>query len=436
MSQPVSYLRTRTRTAIGALCAADSCGPTEIRVLGSGRRVRLQARRLTIGSGHRNHLVLADRYVSRHHCTLVEAEDGLWIQDESSRNGTWVNDLRVDRCRLWPGARIVLGRTGLQIQGAGPPDGLHGIIGRHPRIQRVLGQIERLGPTLRPVLILGETGTGKELVARALHAASPCRAAVFEPINCGAIPRDLAEAELFGHAEGAFTGASRERRGAFERADGGTLFLDEVGEMPLELQPKLLRLLEDGAVQRMGEEEHRPVEVRLVAATHRNLPQEAQRGVFRLDLYHRLAVGVIELPPLRERPEDIPLLVEHFLEQEAAGRGPDQVPGVSQEVMEFLQAQPWQGNVRELRHAIQRAVMEDEPKLRVEHFEAPVHNEVWNRRMGDYICFRGRRFEELRREVYLRVLEEHGGNRTAAASSLGIPKSTFFDQLRAIRFGR
>jgi len=428
MKPDISCLRTRT--AVGALRAADCRGEMELRVMGSGRRVKIRVPTFTIGSGRRNHLVLRDAYASALHCSILVQEDGLWIQDDGSRNGTWVNGLRVTRCRLLPGARVVVGRTSLQLQGETPQNREHGIVGDHPRTRRVLEQIERLGPSLKPVLILGETGTGKELVARALHLASPCRLSVFEPMNCGAIAHDLAESELFGHAEGAFTGASRERRGAFERADGGTLFLDEVGEMSMALQPKLLRVLEDRGVQRMGEEQRRQVDVRVVAATHRDLPHEVQRGAFRLDLYHRLAVGVIELPPLRERREDIPLLVSHFLRQEAKNAA--DMPHVGHRVMSFLQGQPWPGNVRELRHAIQRAVMEGEPKLRVEHFDV-VRKGYGGERMEDYVCFRGRPFEALREEVFIRVLREHGGNRTAAAAALGIPKSTFFDQLKLMR---
>jgi DNA-binding NtrC family response regulator len=424
----------RTRSSVGTRAAEAPPSPLELRILGTPRRVCLNGPRFTVGTGSSNNLVLVDPYTSKHHCTLLTQQDGLWIQDEDSRNGTWVNDLRVERCRVWPGARIVIGRTSLELQSrVQHKRGSYGIIGVDPTIRLVVKQIQRLGPSRRPVLILGETGTGKELVARALHAASPCRTHAFEPLNCSAIPRELAESEFFGHVEGAFTGAKQDRKGAFERADGGTLFLDEVGEMPLELQPKLLRVLEDRAVQRIGDDDPRPVEVRVVAATHRNLAAEAERGSFRLDLYHRLAFGVVLLPPLRERTRDVPLLVDHFLALEAAKKGLTYLPHLADDVMPFLCRQPWPGNVRQLRHAVERAVLEGDPELTVRHFglgKPPRRQGEVSRR--DMVRFRGREFRDIQRDVYLKVLDEHGGNRTAAAAALGIPKSTFFDQLKAL----
>jgi DNA-binding NtrC family response regulator len=393
----------------------------------------LSGPKFTVGSGSSNNLMLVDPYTSKHHCSLLPQQDGLWIQDEGSRNGTWVNDLRVERCRVWPGARIVIGRTSLELQSCVQPKGSYGIIGADPAIRRVIKQIQRLGPSRRPVLILGETGTGKELVARALHTTSPCRNRPFEPLNCSAIPRELAESEFFGHIEGAFTGAKQDRKGAFERADGGTLFLDEVGEMPLELQPKLLRVLEDRAVQRIGDDAQRPVEVRVVAATHRNLAAEAERGSFRLDLYHRLAFGVIVIPPLRERAGDVPLLVEHFLALESAKKGLTYLPHLADDVLPFLCRQPWPGNVRQLRHEVERAVLEGDPELTIRHFglgKLPRRQSKTNRK--DMVRFRGREFRDIQRDIYLKVLDEHGGNRTAAAATLGIPKSTFFDQLKVL----
>jgi len=421
-----------TKSSVGKLRAAERPGAAlEVRIVGGGRTVTVRGRRLTVGSSPRNDLALpGDPYITRHHCTLLVEDDGVWIQDEASHNGTWVNNVRVERCRVAPGARITVGHTVLHLQTEGQAAEAYGIVGG--TMERVVAQIERFAPTMRPVLIQGETGTGKELVARAIHAASPSAMAVFEALNCGAIPRDLAEAELFGHAEGAFTGACRARRGAFERADGGTLFLDEVGEMARELQPKLLRVLEEGVVRPLGDEQRRVVDVRLISATHRDLLGEISRGAFRLDLYHRLAVGIITLPPLRDRPEDIPPLVQHFIAREVIGRGPRAMPCVTERAMDFLREQPWPGNVRQLRHAVQLALMEGGAELDVEHFDS-VRNKEWGERLKDYVRFRGRPFVAIRDEVYRRVIEEHGGNHTAAAAALGIPKSTFFDQLRAMR---
>jgi DNA-binding NtrC family response regulator len=379
--------------------------------------------------------VLSDPYISKHHCTLMKAADGIWIQDEKSRNGTWVANMRVDRCRVTSGSQIVVGRTGLELIGEKQSASPFGIIGEHPKIKQVVSRIERFGPTSKPVLIQGETGTGKELVARALHEHSPCRLARFVPLNCAAIPRDLAETELFGHAAGAFTGASRERKGAFELADGGTLFLDEVGEMPvgempLELQPKLLRVLEEGKVQRIGEEDRRRVKARLVAGTHRDLLHETKRKRFRLDLFHRLAVGLIRLPPLRDRPEDIPLLVSHFLQQEVTDGTPITL---APDVIRFLAGEPWRGNVRALRNVVQRAVIEFGNNLTVKHFRAAILEEEGTCCMEGYICVTKRPFEEMEREIYSHNLEAHGGNCAAAAASLKIPKSTFWDRVRAMK---
>jgi DNA-binding NtrC family response regulator len=252
----------------------------------------------------------------------------------------------------------------------------------------------------------------------------------FEPLNCGAIPRELAESELLGHAAGAFTGASGRRRGAFERAHGGTLFLDEIGEMSLELQPKLLRVLEDGTVRRLGDGRHRQVQARIVAATNSSLSQRAGLGHFRMDLYHRLAVAVIQLPPLRERAADIPMLVRAFLDQ-CAGSGPSYT--VDDRALELLGRRRWPGNVRELRNAVLRATMEGGRQLVAEDFSFLSDQEGAAGPGGaGWVQFLGRPFDELRREVYLRVLEQHGGNRSAAAAALAIAKSTFFDQLRAM----
>jgi len=305
-----------------------------------------------------------------------------------------------------------------------------GLVGNHPALKRVHQSIERYGPTEAPVLVLGETGTGKELVARGLHARSTrCRGSL-EVLNCAAIPSGLAESELFGHARGAFTGSTRDYAGAFERANGGTLFLDEIGEMPLDLQPKLLRVLEDGRLRRVGDEHTRHVDVRLIAATHRDLEHEANRQRFRLDLFHRLAVGVIRLPALRERRKDIPLLAHHFLARVSAQAG--RTMQLSDEACAFLREQPWPGNVRALRNAVERAATSRAGLLQPHHFDeqrqccSSVARE-------DLVRYAGRPFSETQREIYELTLLRHRGNRTAAAAELRIPKSTFFDQLRSLK---
>jgi transcriptional regulator with GAF, ATPase, and Fis domain len=230
------------------------------------------------------------------------------------------------------------------------------LIGQGPALAAVARQIDLVAPTDAAVLVLGESGTGKELVAREVHRRSKRAVRPLVKVNCAAVPRELYESEFFGHARGAFTGALRDRAGRFELADGGTLFLDEVGEIPLELQAKLLRVLQEGELERVGEERTRKVNVRLIAATNRDLRAEAEAGRFRQDLYYRLSVFPVELPPLRKRSEDIPLLAEHFLGLAARKLGRTK-PRLTLANVQRLQRYHWPGNVRELQHVIERAVI-------------------------------------------------------------------------------
>ncbi len=230
------------------------------------------------------------------------------------------------------------------------------LIGQSPPLAAVSRQIDLVAPTDSAVLILGESGTGKELVAREIHRRSKRAAKPLIKVNCAAVPRELYESEFFGHAKGAFTGALRDRAGRFELADGGTLFLDEIGEVPLELQAKLLRVLQEGELERVGEERTRKLNVRLVAATNRNLKAEAEAGLFRQDLYYRLSVFPVELPPLRKRPEDIALLADHFLAISTRRLGRQKMRLTLANVQQ-IQRYHWPGNVRELQHVIERAVI-------------------------------------------------------------------------------
>jgi len=227
------------------------------------------------------------------------------------------------------------------------------LIGESPPMRELFRLIEMTAPTSSRVLILGESGTGKELVARAIHAGSPRRKAEFVTVNCAAVPSELIESELFGHERGAFTGASKARRGKFERADGGTLLLDEVGDMPLPMQAKLLRVLEEGEFERVGGTKPIRVDVRVIAASNKDLDAEVRKGTFRLDLYHRLNVVPISLPPLRERSDDIPLLARHFIATLTAGEE-RHGPKLSRGAVGALKRYPWPGNVRELRNVIER----------------------------------------------------------------------------------
>ena len=240
------------------------------------------------------------------------------------------------------------------------------LIGQSPSLQAVTRQIELVAPTNSAVLILGESGTGKEVVAREIHRHSQRADRPLIKVNCAAVPRELYESEFFGHAKGAFTGALRDRAGRFELADGGTLFLDEIGEIPLDLQAKLLRVLQEGEIERIGEERTRRINVRVIAATNRNLRAEAEAGRFRQDLFYRLSVFPMELPPLRKRAEDIPLLAEHFLARFARQLGRP-IPRLTLANVQELQRYQWPGNVRELQHALERAcIVATDGRLRFE----------------------------------------------------------------------
>ncbi len=251
------------------------------------------------------------------------------------------------------------------------------IVGRSAGLRRVLEQVELVAPTDAPVLITGESGTGKELIARAIHASSARRTRLLVSVNCASVPRELFESEFFGHVRGAFTGALRDRDGRFGRADGGTILLDEVGEIPLELQGKLLRALEAGEIERVGDDRRRHVDTRVIAATNRDLAREVDDGAFREDLFYRLCVVPIHLPPLRERPEDVVPLALQFFQAIAHRLGRPDVR-LADEALEQLEGYAWPGNIRELRNVIERAVIlsrggavQVEPVLRVGEADAP-----------------------------------------------------------------
>jgi DNA-binding NtrC family response regulator len=264
-----------------------------------------------------------------------------------------------DKTRVLDIVRKAVGqgeRARREYHGGGIPSEPTGLIGRSAAITTLKRLVERVAPSPTTVLITGETGTGKELVARALHRLSPRRDAPFVAVNCGALPENLVESELLGHERGAFTGAERARPGRFELADGGTLFLDEVGELPPAIQVKLLRVLQDGQIDRIGSTAPLKVDVRLVAATHRDIQEDVVQGRFRSDLLFRLRVIEIQVPPLRERLDDVPLLVEHFLDKHAARLGHAR-SRIAVSALAALVSRPWPGNVRELENAIERAII-------------------------------------------------------------------------------
>ncbi len=297
-----------------------------------------------------------------------------------------------------------------------------GMIARSDEMHRVFRTVRKVADYKTTVLLTGESGTGKELVARALHFNSGRRARPFIPINCGAIPETLLESELFGHTRGAFTGADRARRGLFEEANGGTLFLDEIGELPLPLQVKMLRVLQEGEIRRVGESTSTAVDVRVVAATVRDLPAEVKAGRFREDLFYRLNVLPIHLPPLRARTGDVPFLVDHFVERfnERLGTA---ITGVDAEALKMLVRYTWPGNVRELENAIERAmVLADGQRLTVEDLPPRLRESTDRIRMtlasGELSIKKTTRVIED--ELIRRALTQTGGNRTHAAELLEI----------------
>ncbi|MCK6544746.1 sigma 54-interacting transcriptional regulator [Myxococcota bacterium] len=332
----------------------------------AGRSARAVTDTLTIGSAPGNDLVLQDPTVSRYHVELSRLDDGISIVDLGALNGTFVGAVRVERGLVPPGTVLRLGRTQVRLgDGDAVPVDLLGedrfgeLVGGSPLMQKLMAQIRRASTSDASVLVSGETGSGKELIARAIHDASPRARGPFETVDCGALMPTLVASELFGHEKGAFTGADRQHVGAFERADGGTIFLDEIGELPPSLQPALLGVLERRSFRRIGAQKPIEVDVRIVAATHRDLRAEVNAGSFRQDLYFRLAVVPLRVPPLRERASDIPLLVEHFL-REAGHSGPvsEIVPDA---VLDSLRAHRWPGNVRELRNFVESALALGEP---------------------------------------------------------------------------
>ncbi len=316
------------------------------------------------------------------------------------------------------------------------------LIGESPAMLAVFRTVARVANSSASVLVQGESGTGKELIARQLHQYSARREGPFVAVNCAAIPEPLLESELFGHEKGAFTGAAARREGRFERANGGTLFLDEIGDMGLGLQSKILRALQEREVERLGAERPTPIDVRVVAATHRDLAEEVRQGRFREDLYYRLAVVVLTLPPLRERGDDITRLVVHSVARSARehGRRP---PAIAAETMALLRDHPWPGNVRQLRNALECAVlMAEGPVLLPEHLPREIRlpdagSEPWlggSPRAGATAEHAEMLpLEELERRQIRRALALSGGHLTRAAESLGIHRNTLRRKLQEHR---
>jgi len=378
---------------------------------------------ISCGTAPGNTLVLTDPAVSRHHFVLSVTTRGAHLKDTGSTNGVFLGAARLESGWIQPGATIQAGTTTLRYEDGeadveaplSVSDRFGRAFGRAIAMRRVFALLPRISASEATVLIEGETGTGKTLVAEAIHHASPRASGPFVIVDCGAIPPSLIESELFGHEKGAFTGATGARVGAIEAASGGTVFFDEIGELPQDLQPRLLRAIEDRTIKRVGGQDRIRVDVRVVAATNQDLRSAVNRGSFRSDLYYRLHVVSLRMPPLRERREDIPLLVEKFYEQ-FAGR-----PGAPKTLVDELAGHDWPGNVRELRAAVERAVLLGDPALWRSLVEettgsapAPGEPEAFD----DALSFRAakdRAMVRWERGYLAELLRRHGNNLSRAA---------------------
>jgi transcriptional regulator with PAS, ATPase and Fis domain len=394
--------------------------------------------RCAIGAHASNDLVLDDPKASRFHCEIVLESGGARVRDLGSRNGTIVNGVRLTDGFLADRSVLRLGKTLVQFDfGAGKGTlavserGVFGgLVGQSVGMRAVLAQLERAASTNATVLLEGETGTGKDIAASSLHESSTRRKGPFVVVDCGAMPGGLIESTLFGHEQGAFTGAVRARAGAFEEADGGTVFLDEIGELAPEMQPKLLRILEKREVRRIGSSETRSVDVRIVAATHRDLRSLVNTGLFRADLYFRLAVVRVHMPALRDRPEDIPLIAERILH--GLGAAPEAAARLlTPELIERMRQLPWLGNVRELRNYLERCLVLSEPVV-ADTEKADPARELAIDLDVPFTRARTSLLEHWEKRYLRALLEAHSGNTETAAKAAGIHRATLYRMIERL----
>ena len=383
---------------------------------GKGARAVLRSGTLSVGSEKGCDLLLSDETVSRRHL-IIELHPGeVLVRDLNSRNGTQYLGARISTARVPLGGSILVGKTTLQLRPEtselpfSERQELGGLIGASGAMRRLFTQIERLAAVDSTVLLEGETGVGKGAVARALHGLSPRAERPLAVFDCGAVAPTLIETALFGQVKGAYTGADRDRPGAVAAAEGGTLLLDEVGELPPDLQPKLLRLLEEREYRPVGSAQPRRADIRVIAATNRRLMAEVTAGRFRRDLYYRLAVAELEVPPLRNRPEDIPLLAVHFA-KEIAGFEVAFEPAT----VAAFQCSSWPGNVRELRNAVERVLtLGSLPEPSVALADA------------SFISARDEALRRFEHDYLVSLLAKHKGEVVAAAKSAKLARSHFY----------
>jgi DNA-binding NtrC family response regulator len=389
------------------------------------RRFILNEKSLTIGSSSEADIMVEDDYVSSLHARLTATNNGIEIKDLGSTNGVWINENKVGEISLTPPQIISLGQTKLSLFSEQENEEIEplnvdqfcGLVGKSESMRKVYKQIKRVAPTLHTVLIQADTGCGKELVAKAIHDLSPNKSGPYYILNCGAISPNLIESELFGHEKGAFTGAINRHVGVFEKAYNGTVFLDEIGELPLDLQPKLLRVLENRTIRRVGSSEEIPVRARIIAATHRDLKSWVEKGKFRMDLYYRLCVLPIFISSLKERAEDIPLIATHLVNQMSPTP-----KKISSNTIDKLMQYPWPGNVRELKNVLLRAmVYSDQDLLTPDDIEffADESESINNENLAG-----------MEKEKIIEVLGKTKGNKSKAARQLGIARSTLFKKMK------
>jgi DNA-binding NtrC family response regulator len=399
-----------------------------------------QPGRSYVGQGPLCDLKLTDRAVSRRHLAVELVGDRLRVTDLSSKNGTVVDRIAVTDAFLTGGETIKIGSTTLSVKKDAPAKDLDlggavrfgQVVGASREMRRIYPLCEKLAQGRVPVVIEGETGTGKEVLAQSLHELGPRAQGPFVVFDCTAVPANLMESELFGHERGAFTGAVSSRKGVLEEANGGTLLVDEIGDLDVSLQPKLLRALERGEVRRVGGDKWIKVDVRILAATRRNLDIEVQEGRFRDDLFHRLAVARVELPPLRARKGDIPVLAEHFCEELGGDKRM-----LTPDLLARWEADPWPGNVRELRNAVARELTLGElsemahsrPSERPTAAAPTSAMQSWVKELIAerlmLVDARKRVVAEFERAYVDECLAQNGGNVTRAAATAGIPRRYF-----------
>ncbi len=396
---------------------------------GSAGSLRLTTAPSVIGTGSDCDLVVSDRTVSRRHVELSLVPEGVLVRDLDSRNGTFYLGQRVERIVLNIGAQLMLGGEGLTVdlhlddavlanELHYEEDEYHNMLGTAPAMKRLFALLSRLEGSLATVLIEGESGVGKQLVAEAIHAGSSRASGPLDTVNCGAIPKDLIGTELFGHKRGAFTGAYESRKGAFERARSGTLFLDEIAELPLELQPALLRVLESRVFRPVGGEQDLPTDARIIAATNRDLEVEVAAGGFREDLFYRLAVVRLEVPALAERRQDVPRLAQKF----ARDFELDALPA---EILGELERREYPGNVRELRNVVQGyaalGVLPRKNRSQAQVLDLALAAAVDT--SSSYAAQKELIVDVFTRHYLVELMKQTGGNQSAAARIAGLDRT-------------